>query len=73
MKITKKLKDELKKIATVQVVNTIESVDFAELKAQKEREKVEHPVDFTEFKARKEREKVEHPVDLTELRGFFDK
>lgn len=50
MKLTKKLKDEFKKIPETPVANTLEAIDFAEFKAQKEREGQQTTVDFEALK-----------------------
>ena len=55
IKLTKKIKDEFKKITEAPVTNTLEPVDFEEFKAQKEREVVVNP----------------ETVDFEALRGFL--
>ena len=50
MKITKKLKDEFKKITDAPTVSTIEPIDFEEFKTRKEREVVDVDVDFSKLK-----------------------
>jgi len=50
IKLTKKDKDEFKKITEAPVANTLEPVDFEEFKARKEREVVDVDVDFSKLK-----------------------
>jgi hypothetical protein len=57
IKLTKKTKDEFKKIITAPVTNTLEPIDFTELKVQKERELAVTP----------------KTVDFGTLKGFFNK